>query len=503
MKKNIAYFLEDPERLSEISLHELNKWVEEMPFSQPLRLLVDMKSEKFVSSVTEDNASYGAYFAEDYEPLTKKTTKDLANLNIKKVKKEDRVMAKEPSSDDNVVDEEREEKILVSEEIKIIEPSIMTHILVDDVSEDILEENLLETNPNMVLMNEVSHNAADEVLEDELENEVLEIVLAEVEEVKSFSELDSLLESNEVGEETEDVVALEEEDTYVGLVDYKAFVVGVSDEKVKEEVTEIEEIDEDKEPASAVEMEEDQEVVLVNIAETSSLDVIKDGPEKSKKKKKSKKKAKGTAKNKKNKKASKNKVKFKEKNKKNNSKAIDSAEGKKVKAESKKKPKKSNSTKNKISSIKKIKGGISKTDSSNKARSIKGKTKKIKRNVKYVVVNEATTNDFKLKDYDGVSKFTNWLLEQKSINGNQKIEKGEIEALAGKKKDKKKKKNKVLKVAQDSVKKSEMILSEPLANIMAAQGHTKKASKMYKQLGLIFPEKSSYFVSKIENLKNK
>ena len=48
-----------------------------------------------------------------------------------------------------------------------------------------------------------------------------------------------------------------------------------------------------------------------------------------------------------------------------------------------------------------------------------------------------------------------------------------------------------------------MILSEPLANIMAAQGHTKKAKKMYKQLGLIFPEKSGYFAAKIENLKKK
>ena len=126
--------------------------------------------------------------------------------------------------------------------------------------------------------------------------------------------------------------------------------------------------------------------------------------------------------------------------------------------------------------------------------------------MKYVVVNEATTNDFKLKDYDGVSKFTNWLLEQKSINGNHEIEEKKPEVLAEKKKDKKKKKrkkNKVLKVAQDSVKKSEMILSEPLANIMAAQGHIKKARKMYKQLSLIFPEKSSYFVAKIENLKKK
>ena len=463
MKKNIAYYLEDPERLSEISLHELNKWVEEMPYSQPLRLLVDMKSEKFVSIANENNTNYGAYFAEDYEPLTKKATKKLAKLNMKKSAKEGRLVA------------EIEEVV----EIGFKEKSTIAHSLVDDVSEDIVEENLLETNPNTVVVTEVSHESADEVLEDELENEVLEISSIDVDEVIPNTEIDTLLESREIEEN------LEADMKNVRIVDYKSFVVGVVGDKINTE--------EDETEIQAEEIGNDIEIFRTdNFVDTST---------KSKKKKKSKK----TAKDEKKKKAAKKKLKTKEKKKKKQSKA---KESEKLKSKSKKKDKtaKSKSEKKKASQIKKIKGEVLKPDYSTSPKPVKGRAKKIKKKVKYVVVNEATTNDFKLKDFEGVSNFTNWLLEQKSINGNQKIGKKKIEVSAGKVKDKKKKKsrkNKVLNIAQDSVKKSEMILSEPLANIMAAQGHTKKASKMYKQLGLIFPEKSGYFAAKIENLKKK
>ncbi|MFT6780926.1 MAG: hypothetical protein ACJA1A_000844 [Saprospiraceae bacterium] len=497
MKKNIAYYLEDPERLSEISLHELNKWVEEMPYSQPLRLLVDMKSEKFVSA-NESNTNYGAYFAEDYEPLTKKATKKLAKLNIKKSTKEDRLVPGISNSDDKALDEEVTEVTEVADvfevtevveieeieeaeevgEITLQEKSTIAHSLVDDVSEDIVEDDVLETNPNMVLVNEISHESADEVLEDQLENEVLEISLANVDEVTSFKELDTLMESGEVEENLH-------KDQNAGIVDYKSFVVGVAGDKISTEEIET----------------EIQDEKVIDKEEIFGPDDLVDAPKKSKKKKKSKKSVKGD----KEKKAVKKELKSKEEKKKKKSNGKNS---KKLKAKNKRKNKseKSKSEKKEKSTIKKIKGEIIKTDSSSSPKPVKGKAKKIKKKVKYVVVNEVTTNDFKLKDYEGVSNFTNWLLEQKSINGNQKIEEKKIEISAAKKKGKKKKKNKknkVPQVAQNSVKKSEMILSEPLANIMAAQGHTKKASKMYKQLGLIFPEKSGYFAAKIENLKNK
>lgn len=514
MKKNIAYYLEDPSRLSEISLHELNKWVEEMPYSQPLRLLVDIKSEQFVSNSSQDVTSYGAYFAEDYEPLSKKAIKKLAKTTVdeKEDTPIDNVEMEEEesiSSDaeelvntdadsitkENTADLELKSEESVAEEIKSnedigqetlvpIEPSgvaetvieendfaELVHNLADDFAEDIIEDDLLEINPNVVLVNEVSHSAADDVLEDELEFEVSEISLEVVEEISSFGELDVEIDSD---------IVTEDKNLNAGLVDYKKYVRSIEADASDEQSNQFDEF-------------VNEELNFEVIEEKREVEAV---PE-IKKKKKSK--AKSSAKKEDSKKS---------KSKKKSQIAEDkSQKAKKKKSDKKNKleNKKTQTKKSKKKPIKKVSGKISMSEKSPKSKPVKGKTKKVKKEVKYVVVNEASKNDFKMKDFDGVSNFTNWLLEQKSINGNlpQKVKK-QKEVLAEKKKKKgKKKKTKVLKVAQDSVKKSQMIISEPLANIMAAQGHIKKAKKMYKQLGLIFPEKSGYFAAKIEKLKKK
>jgi len=511
MKKNIAYYLEDTERLSEISLQELNEWVEEMPYSQSLRLLVDLKSEMNPSTDVNNDQSYGVYFAQDYEPLSKKETKILAEKNINKAINEDKIVTDESAS--------------ISKDLVDEVPPIVTHNLVDDVSEDLLEDDILEISPKVVVVNEVSHEEADEILEAEVENEVLEITLNEVEEVSSFAALDSMLVSDKKEEkeeddeleelnidhvDDEDINKSNDVDRYAGLVDYKSFVVGVSDnELIEDEI----EVDKTRENVNTeINPQEERTVDINNDEFIKSSDpresILGETSKKKKPKKKSKKKGKGKEKENFKNKLSKKKDKLKEDKKKKKSKSKKSLDKKKVKAKTQSisKTKKSKPSKNKISSIKKVKGEVTKQEKSLEPKPVKGKAKKIKKEVKYVVVNEATTNDFKLKNYDGVSKFANWLLEKKSINGDLIDKKMKTKGVKGKqksKKKKKKKKNKVLKVAQESVKKSEMILSEPLANIMAAQGHTKKAKKMYKQLGLIFPEKSSYFASKIENLKKK
>jgi len=74
----------------------------------------------------------------------------------------------------------------------------------------------------------------------------------------------------------------------------------------------------------------------------------------------------------------------------------------------------------------------------------------------------------------------------------------------GKKLSKKKKKAKKArlraKIAQ-STKRNTDVVAEPIAEQLVAQGYIEKAIKMYEQLGLIIPEKSSYFAALISNLK--
>ncbi len=47
------------------------------------------------------------------------------------------------------------------------------------------------------------------------------------------------------------------------------------------------------------------------------------------------------------------------------------------------------------------------------------------------------------------------------------------------------------------------VISETLAEVLASQGHIHAAIEMYEKLGLIYPEKKSFFAVKIENLKNR
>lgn len=70
------------------------------------------------------------------------------------------------------------------------------------------------------------------------------------------------------------------------------------------------------------------------------------------------------------------------------------------------------------------------------------------------------------------------------------------------KKAKKKKKSKVKNKtkADESLDTNEEIISELWADLLAKQGHIKKARKMYLKLSLKYPEKSSYFAAKSENL---
>ncbi|MDX9906383.1 MAG: hypothetical protein RBS55_07350 [Bacteroidales bacterium] len=55
--------------------------------------------------------------------------------------------------------------------------------------------------------------------------------------------------------------------------------------------------------------------------------------------------------------------------------------------------------------------------------------------------------------------------------------------------------------ARKSIEENDGILSETLARLVAAQGKKEKAIKIYQQLMLKYPQKSSYFAAQIEKLK--
>ncbi len=119
-----------------------------------------------------------------------------------------------------------------------------------------------------------------------------------------------------------------------------------------------------------------------------------------------------------------------------------------------------------------------KTEKKKGVKKKKGKKKKKKKK---------NTNSFSTEE--NLSPYTMWLLSKSD---------SEIKEKKAKKKKKKKKKVTEKSVAMDST-----LVSEPLANLLVNQGHFEQAIDMYEKLSLIFPEKSSFFAAKIEEIKHK
>ena len=107
-------------------------------------------------------------------------------------------------------------------------------------------------------------------------------------------------------------------------------------------------------------------------------------------------------------------------------------------------------------------------------------------------IKKSKKNKYTLKEFSGISPFSKWLLTFKKTDIDKKIEKEEKAA----------KRKAIEASANKSIKKSSQIISEPLADLLASQGHFDEAKKMYEQMMMKYPEKSSYFASKInQNIK--
>jgi len=88
--------------------------------------------------------------------------------------------------------------------------------------------------------------------------------------------------------------------------------------------------------------------------------------------------------------------------------------------------------------------------------------------------------------------FMEWLSLQKPLK----------ESMISKKQKKKKKKklSEAERLAAESLKMSDTVVSESYANLLAKQGYKEQAIEMYKKLILKNPEKSSYFAAEIQKL---
>lgn len=78
----------------------------------------------------------------------------------------------------------------------------------------------------------------------------------------------------------------------------------------------------------------------------------------------------------------------------------------------------------------------------------------------------------------------------------------EIKKSAKSRSDPKQNKNSISEILERSVTDTDEVTSETLAFILARQGQTDRAIKMYERLILLFPKKSAYFAAQIKKLKS-
>ncbi|MDG1716957.1 MAG: hypothetical protein P8H42_04960 [Saprospiraceae bacterium] len=439
IREPISYYLKNPSKLVDLSLSEIEKWLQESPFSQPIRALL-AKKLIFDQEIVLDPVIIGAastasnrtwLYRELHSGIEFKTDSSTASAEA--------VENVEIFNDHSTPITENNESIYtLDENIQDIENKVISN----DIKEEVLEDR--------------DEDGAALDLEGQLKETNEEIAIEQLLSIKQEKSSEDSKATSEI-----QVIRVDTD---------KEFIAGRDDDKKK-----------------AKKKKKDKK----KIKKDKNKKADKKSEEKDKKKKKTAKKAKKKAK--------------REKREPSENKALDVFWDEKEEiAHSKQKKEKASKRKFKI----------------------KNKKSKIQL-LKYDIPvspyeEEANHYDHDLDDLSELSNYTQWLLHfskdkadgsfnhmwiasSKSNNGRENISTPSSEA----KKKEKKSKNRAKKIPTKAKKKSkpdhsletnEKIISELWADLLAKQGHIKKARKMYLKLSLKYPEKSSYFAVKLENL---
>ena len=438
-REPISYYLKNPSKIVDLSLNEIEKWLQESPFSQPIRALL-AKKLIFDQEIVLDPVIIGAastasnrtwLYRELHSGIEFKTDSSTASAEA--------VENVEIFNDHSTPITENKESIITLDGNK---QDIENKVISNDIKEEVLEDR--------------DEDGAALDLEGQLKETNEEIAIEQLLSTKQEKSSEDSKATSEI-----QVIRVDTD---------KEFIAGRDDDKKK-----------------AKKKKKDKK----KIKKDKNKKADKKSEEKDKKKKKTAKKAKKKAK--------------REKREPSENKALDVFWDEKEEiAHAKQKKEKASKRKFKI----------------------KNKKSKIQL-LKYDIPvspyeEEANHYDHDLDDLSELSNYTQWLLHfskdkadgsfnhmwiasSKSNNGRENISTPSSEA----KKKEKKSKNRAKKIPTKAKKKSkpdhsletnEKIISELWADLLAKQGHIKKARKMYLKLSLKYPEKSSYFAVKLENL---
>ena len=212
MKKEITYYLEDTSRLKEISQTEMDAWIAEMPFHQPLQMLAGIKSEMDGHATDNGSNVYAAYFAEDFEPIVEKGGKKREKNGKKSEEVTQTIVAKPIEAEENLETPVMEESV---------SPIVETDKIVEETQEEITNMEVVEDESvDDTVKGEVSSELADEILEDEIISEVLEEKISIVAPSGTINEEEEDFEDHSKGEvysELADEILEEEIDVMEGV----------------------------------------------------------------------------------------------------------------------------------------------------------------------------------------------------------------------------------------------------------------------------------------------